>query len=215
MVVAGLRLLLLIAIRQLKLALQRAIEAVFDVIVRAARQELCNLAPFVSVLLVRLNNCSVLLGSPLVLFDVRVQVVVPSLAALLTDTTGQRLRDVRPVLGAKPVHILGQLLVLLGAPGTLHHGRIEHLLPAMQALDVCALIKERRNLLPVLGSELVHKLREPLVLLVVPVALVVVRVGTRRRRPIHRIRRLHLIGFDVGQRVRWLQPAAGLFFSLA
>ena len=74
----------------------------------------------------------------------------------------------------------------------------------MQTLHIGALIEERCNLLPVLGTELMHQLREPLVLLVVPVALVVVRVGTRSRRSIHRVGSLNLIGAHVGQWVRWL-----------
>ena len=45
------------------------------------------------------DNRLVLLFSPPFLLDVRVQVVMPSLAALLTDSTGQMLGDVGPVLG--------------------------------------------------------------------------------------------------------------------
>ena len=46
----------------------------------------------------------------------------------------------------------------------------------MQALHVRAVIEVRCDLLPVLGAELVDKLRQPLVLFLVPVPLVVVRV---------------------------------------
>ena len=145
-------------------------------VVSAARQELGNFAPLVAVLFVRLDDLAVLLGRPLVLLDVGVQVVVPALAALLTNASRKSLSDVGPVLGAVLVHVLGQLGVLLSTPGSFHHGRVEHLLPSMQALNVRSLVQEGRDLLPVLGAELLHQLRQPFIFLVVPVALVVVRV---------------------------------------
>ena len=46
----------------------------------------------------------------------------------------------------------------------------------MQALDVGAVVQIRRDLLPVLGAELMYQLRQPLVLLLVPVPLVIVRI---------------------------------------
>ena len=76
-------------------------------VVCAAGQELGDLAPLVAILLVRLHNLSIFFGRPLVLLYVRVQVVVPALATLLADAARQCLRDVRPVLGAVLVDVLG------------------------------------------------------------------------------------------------------------
>ena len=50
--------------------------------------------------LVCLDDSAVLVLSPFLLADVRVQVVVPSLPALLADPAWQLLRDVTPVLGS-------------------------------------------------------------------------------------------------------------------
>jgi hypothetical protein len=52
------------------------------------------------VLFVSLNYGLVLLLGPAILADVRVEVVVPALSALLSDAPRQLLGDVAPVFGA-------------------------------------------------------------------------------------------------------------------
>ena len=56
-------------------------------VVSPARQKLCYLRPLVTILLVGLNDSVILFFSPLVLLDIWVQMVVPSLTALLADST--------------------------------------------------------------------------------------------------------------------------------
>ena len=63
-----------------------------------------------------MDQCAVLVLRPLVLLNVRVQVVVPPLAALLADPPGKVLRDRAPVFRADRRHQLLQLLVLLLRP---------------------------------------------------------------------------------------------------
>ena len=53
-----------------------------------------------SILFVGFNNCGVLLFCPPLLFDIRIQVVVPSFSALFADPAWQILRDVTPISGS-------------------------------------------------------------------------------------------------------------------
>ena len=58
---------------------------IFDRVVGASLEELGNLGPLVSHFLSRLVDDPVFFNSPVRLVDFRIQVVVPSLAALLPD----------------------------------------------------------------------------------------------------------------------------------
>ena len=102
-----------------------------------------------SVQAVRLHDRDVFFLGPALFLDVGVQVVVPALAALLADAAGQLLRDERPVLRpVVPDHLLHQLVLIL-RPGPLHQARVQHLLPAVQALHVGAVAEKACDLLPV------------------------------------------------------------------
>jgi hypothetical protein len=67
--------------------LESRVKTIFDVVVCSSRQKFCDLAPFVSVLFVSLNDGSIFVTGPFVFLDVRIQVVVPALAALLANST--------------------------------------------------------------------------------------------------------------------------------
>ena len=77
---------------------------------------LSNVTPAVAVDDVEFDNELVLLHCPLALSDMRVQMVVPSLSTLLSDTTWERLGDVRPIFGAVALHDSGQDLIFLPCP---------------------------------------------------------------------------------------------------
>ena len=67
--------------------------------------------------------------------------VVPSLAALLSDAAGKLMRDFGPLLRAKLADELDDLIVLLLGPRALDELGVEDLLPAVEALDVRALLE--------------------------------------------------------------------------
>ena len=75
-------------------------------VVGPARKILGDLGPAIAELLVRVDDGLVLLRRPFVLLDVRVQVIVPALAALLTNAPGKCLCDVAPVFSAELTDIL-------------------------------------------------------------------------------------------------------------
>ena len=122
----------------LHLALERGIEVVLDVVVGAARQVLGDLRPPVAVLEMKFQNSLVLLFRPSVLLDVRVQVVVPPLTALLADASGQVLSNLAPVLRTLLLDLVDQLTVFLLGPGAFDEGRVEDFLPTVEALHVRA-----------------------------------------------------------------------------
>ena len=101
-----------------------------------------------------------LLG-PLVLLNVRIKVVVPSIngydttfqylpfSTLFTDSSGKCERNLTPIHGAQLGNHVNECVILLLSPGALYHGWIKHLLPPMQTLNVCPALKEGRYSLPV------------------------------------------------------------------
>ena len=64
-----------------------------------------NLRPFVAVYTVVLDDRPILLLRPLVLLDIRIQVIVPSLTTLLSNPPWECLSDVAPVFGTELLNI--------------------------------------------------------------------------------------------------------------
>jgi len=148
----------------LHFSLERGVEVVLDVVVSAAREKLRDFRPSVAVLQVQVQNLLVFFFSPPVLLDVGVQMVVPSLAALLADASFEVVGNLTPVLCAMQVHLLDQKSILLLSPRALHHFGVEHFLPAVEALDIGAVLKSLGDALPVLGAHQSHEFSEFFVL---------------------------------------------------
>ena len=81
------------------------------------------------------NIVSHLVLAPGDLADVRVEVVVPALAALLPGPAGELGGDAAPLLGTDLPDELGHAPVVLGGPGALR-AAVEHLGPPVEALHV-------------------------------------------------------------------------------
>tara|TARA_B100000405_G_scaffold295512_1_gene249585 strand:- start:533 stop:1300 length:768 start_codon:yes stop_codon:yes gene_type:complete len=114
---------------------------ILDGVVGAPDERLGNLRPPVAELVVGDDELAVLLARPLLALDLGVEVVVPSLAALLSDAAGKLMRDFGPLLRAKLADELDDLIVLLLGPRALDELGVEDLLPAVEALDVRALLE--------------------------------------------------------------------------
>jgi len=146
------------------------------VIVGPSWHKLGDFRPLVAVLLVRFNDGTVLFLCPFVFLDGWVQVIMPPLATLLSNSSGKSLGNVAPVLCSELLDVVGELGVFLAAPRTLDHHRIENLLPSVQALHVGLVRKVLCDLLPVLGPIFVDQLSELFVFLFVPVSFVVLGI---------------------------------------
>ena len=124
-------------------------------IVGPSRHKLGDFRPLVAVLLVCFDDGTVLFLCPFVFLDGWVQVIMPPLATLLSNSSGESLGNVAPVLCSELLDVVSELGIFLAAPRTLDHHRIENLLPPVQALHISPVREMLRNLLPVLGSILV------------------------------------------------------------
>ena len=70
-----------------------------------------------------------------------IQVVDPAFAALLADAALELLRNLGPLLSAQLADELDDLGILLRRPRAFDELGVENLLPAVQALDVRALLE--------------------------------------------------------------------------
>lgn len=102
----------------------------------------------------RIDDDAILILSPFTLIYVWIEVVIPALAALLAQATVELTRDKGPLLVSVDLHQTDYCGVLLRGPRTLNETRLEHLLPAMQALHIGSFRESGSNLLPILASEL-------------------------------------------------------------
>ena len=92
---------------------------ILDGIVGTPGKELGNLGPLVAKALVMGDDETVFLLAPGHLADGRIEVVVPTLAALLADAAGKLGGDLAPAFGAVSLDEAHDLDVLLLGPGSL------------------------------------------------------------------------------------------------
>ena len=71
-------------------------------------------------------------------------------ATLLADAPGQVASDLAPCLSTVLLHALFENCIFLFSPRAFDHLWVEHFLPTMEALDVCAIDERLSNLLPIL-----------------------------------------------------------------
>lgn len=92
------------------------VPVVLNGIIRTPWEVLCNLRPLVPQFLVQLHDFLILLLRKAGLVDIRGQVVVPALTALLPDAVPKLAGDESPALGAVLVQEGDKTLVLLPRP---------------------------------------------------------------------------------------------------
>ena len=113
---------------------------IFNRVIGASFERLGDFRPAIAVLCVRDDQLTVLVCAPLLALDLRVEVVVPSLAALLPDSPRKLARDFGPSLRPEFGDELDDSRVLLRGPRPFHQFGVEHFLPPVQALHVGAAI---------------------------------------------------------------------------
>ena len=96
--------------------LELRVEPVLNRIICAAWEGLCDLAPFVPKIIMHLQNDTVLLRRPFLFANVWVQMIVPSLTALLPDSPGQSISNSAPVFGTKLLNHCTKHFILLTSP---------------------------------------------------------------------------------------------------
>ena len=98
--------------------------------------------------------------------------VVPSFTTLFSDTAWKIASDVGPLLRTHFFNLRNHKSVFFLAPRTLYKFRVEHLLPPVETLYVCASWNQRSNQLPILLVVLLHRNLKLTVLFFGPVTLI-------------------------------------------
>lgn len=86
---------------------------ILDCIVCSARHVLGDLCPLIAIHRVVFDDIVLLLLRPRLFGDARVEMIVPSFATLLANSTMQMLGNHRPLFGTILLHQFDNLLVLL------------------------------------------------------------------------------------------------------
>lgn len=149
-------------------ALKCRIPSILNGIIRSAGKTFRNLRPFISELSVSINDGLILLLSPFTLVDVRIQVVVPTLTALLTESPLELASNEGPFLVPMDLDQPHHCGVFLRRPWPFDEARFEDFLPSMQTLNIASAGKSISNLLPVLPRVGVHGLPEYLIFVLRP-----------------------------------------------
>ena len=111
----------LVQLAVLQALFEVGIEAIFDLIVGAARYVTSDFAPARLMLLEEIKNKQIFFEGPLLFDNIGVQVVVPPLATLLADAARQVHGDLGPAFGAVGEHNFLEQLVLVLRPGGPDH----------------------------------------------------------------------------------------------
>jgi len=131
---------------------------IFNGVIRAPFKPLGNFRPPVPVFGVRDDQLTILLNAPFFSLNLRIEMVVPALSALLTDSPRKLLRDFTPTLWPEDADEFDNLRILLRRPRSLDELGVEHFLPPVQALHIRAVIAKvhgcdtRRNFIRVSQS---------------------------------------------------------------
>jgi len=118
------------------------VKPVLDVIVYSTGHEFLYLHPLVAVLLMKFHKLKVLSKSPLLLIQVRIDIVVPPFSALLTDASRQKCSDFLPFFEAELSYFVLEHHVFLWCPiaFNLFHSTILSLIsklePTVHAVDI-------------------------------------------------------------------------------
>jgi len=147
-----------------ELLLHARVPMVLNGVVSATLKHLGNLSPLVPVVSVHEVEDPLFLLAPADLFDLRVQMIVPPLSALLANPTWEIFSYQGPFLRAVLVNQMKNHPVFLLSPRTLDEAWIQHFLPTMKALDVSTAWQLLGDFLPVFASMLPHCIGQMLVL---------------------------------------------------
>ena len=118
--------------------------------------------------------------------------VVPPLSALLANSAGEVVGDEGPLLSTVDVDEMKQKSVFDVSPWTFDEVGVQHFLPSVEALDVCATLETLGDLLPALAAVCHDSFGKLLVLLFGPMTFDF-HVGATKRLLLLILRRTSLV----------------------
>lgn len=96
------------------------------------------------------NDDLIFFRSPLTSLNVRIEMVMPSLSALLAYSSRQLAWNDTPVFGSVLLNQSNYLCIFIFSPRSLHEFWIEYFLPSVQTLNICSVWEVWCYLFPVL-----------------------------------------------------------------
>ena len=145
---------------------------ILDRVISTTFKNLCYIGPFISLSLVRDEQNQLFLKTPGILLYLWVQMIVPSLPALFTNSSWQMFCYIGPLLRTFFLDKPQDKSIFFDTPGSFHELRIEDFLPSMKTLHISAPLKALSNLLPVSASVLLYSYCKLLVFLSCPMSFV-------------------------------------------
>lgn len=122
---------------------------IFDCVVSASLQDLSNIGPRVTILSMTYVEDPLLLFAPWIFLNHWIQMVVPALSTLLSDSSVEMGSNLCPLLSALLLDKQQNHPVLFLCPRTFDKARIQNFLPAVKTLNVSSPRKVFSDLLPV------------------------------------------------------------------
>jgi hypothetical protein len=147
-----------------QLLLHARVPVVLDGVVGTTLEHLGYLSPLVAVVAVHQIEDPLFLTAPAYLLDLRVQMVVPALPALLADPPWEVFSNQSPLLGTVLVDKMKDHAILFLSPRALNETWVQNFLPPMQALHVCAPGELFGDSFPILSSMFADSFCEMLIL---------------------------------------------------
>mmetsp|Transcript_18411 Transcript_18411/g.32390 ORF Transcript_18411/g.32390 Transcript_18411/m.32390 type:complete len:202 (+) Transcript_18411:63-668(+) len=120
------------------LALHGRVPVIFDGIVRPSRQQLGNLSPSIALITMILQYRSILLATPSLLTNIRIQMIMPPFSTLLSNPPWQMGRNHTPLLGTIFFDQAFNGEIFLGGPWSFDECWFGELLPFLSnSLEWC------------------------------------------------------------------------------
>ena len=145
---------------------------VFYCIVCATLKSLGDFSPLVLFFAVLYEKDEFLFKTPLIFFDSRVKMIVPSLSTLFADASRQVLCDRSPLLSTSCLDKRQDQFIFFFTPRTLYQLWVQHFLPSMQTLNISTTCETFGNFFPVLAFKFFDGFGELCIFLWSPVTFV-------------------------------------------
>ena len=145
---------------------------ILDRVIGTTFKNLSYISPFISLTLVRDEKNQLFFKAPGILLYLWVEMIVPSLSALLTNSTWKMLCYIGPLLWSLFLDKPQYKSIFFNTPRPFHKLWIEDFLPSMKTLHICPSLKTLSDLLPVSAPVLLYSDGKLLVFLSRPVSFI-------------------------------------------
>ena len=137
---------------------------ILNSVVSATLKDFRDLGPLVAIVTMHQVQDPFFFFAPSNLLDLRVEVIMPTLTALLANASREMLCNQSPLLRPILVNQVKNHTVLILSPRAFDKAWIENLLPSVKTLDISSAGKLFSNFLPIFASMLLYCICQMLIL---------------------------------------------------